>query len=126
MKQLLIVLTFVFGLTACGGMPTSPAQTVFETKSSYGLVLNAAANYAELPTCSDVQKLPCADPKVVAQLQKAEPGVRTTLDAAENAVRTPGFGDSVVKSSVAAAQAALKAFTSILQTYAAPAPGVPK
>jgi hypothetical protein len=120
MKRTLALLVFVVGLTACGGVPQSPQQSVFEIKSTYGVTLNAAANYAELPPCNASRGQPCAEGKVVAQLKKAEPAARATLDAAENVVRTPGFGDNVVKSSVKAAQEALRAFSVIVSTYVKP------
>jgi starvation-inducible outer membrane lipoprotein len=120
-KKLALTLALIFGLTACGGMPQNQQQTVFEIKSSYGVALNVAANYAELPACTASRGQPCSDPQAVAQLKKAEPAARATLDAAENAVRTPGFGNNVVNSSITAAREALKAFSVIVTQYAKPA-----
>jgi hypothetical protein len=114
MKQIarytaVLLLTLVVG---CASTAT-PQQSVFAAKSGYEVALTAAVAYRALPACTATVKPPCNDPAVVAQLQKAQPAARTALDAAESIVRSPSFGDDVVKSAVTAAQAALAAFTSI-------------
>lgn len=101
-------------LAACA-TPESPQQSVFQAKSGYAVALTAAVAYKRLPDCVRAPQ-PCHDAKVLAQLQKADTVASTALDSAENAVRTPGFGSSVISSAVAAAQAALSAFTSITTT----------
>lgn len=110
MKYLLIVLL----LAGCA-TPESPQQSVFQAKSAYAVALTAAVAYKRLPDCARAAQ-PCSDKAVVAQLQKADTVASTALDSAEHAVRTPGFGQNVVSSAVAAAQAALQAFTSITAT----------
>lgn len=114
MKRVLLVLALAASVmgASCTSAPKTPQQAVYAAKSSYEVALTAAVAYAELPSCEKTTP-PCSDPKIVAQLKKAQPVARQALDAAESAVRTPGFGDDVVTSSVAAAQAALTAFVSI-------------
>ncbi len=109
------MLTALLLLAGCAAAPQSPQQAVFEAKSSYAVALTAAVAYKRLPDCARAAQ-PCSDKAVVAQLQKADTVASVALDSAENAVRSPGFGQSVVSSAVAAAQAALQAFTSITAT----------
>jgi len=118
MKTVIAVMFALLTLTGfgCSTSPTAttltPQQTVFEAKASYELALTAAVAYKNLPSCEKSQP-PCSTPAVVAQLQKAQPVVRQALDAAESAVRTPGFGTDVVNTSIIAATSALRAFTAI-------------
>lgn len=111
MRKLITAVFIAVALAACA-TPQSPQQAVFETKSGYAVALTAAVSYKRLPLCEKT-KPPCSDPKVVAQLQRADNVAASALDAAEQAARTPGFGDSVVASSATAAQAALQAFVAI-------------
>ncbi len=106
-----LILLFLAGCAT----PESPQQSVFQAKSGYAVALTAAVAYKRLPDCTRAPQ-PCSDKAVVAQLQRADTVASTALDSAENAVRTPGFGQSVVSSAVTAAQAALQAFTSITAT----------
>lgn len=109
-KFILIIALAVAGCST----PQSPAETVFQAKTAHAVALRSAVAYRELPACP---KAPvCHDPAVVAQLQKADRTADAALDAAEAAVRTPGFGESVIASAVASAKAALAAFTSITDT----------
>jgi len=102
-------------LSGCAGT-TTPQQGVYSAKTQYAAALTIAVSYKRLPVCSATVKLPCSDPKIVAQLQKADNVAAASLDAAENAVRTPGFGKDVAQSALAAANAALAAFVSITST----------
>lgn len=111
--RMLIVIAALF-LAACT-TPQSPAQAVFQAKTAHAVALRTAVAYRELPKCNPAPQ-PCHDPAVVAQLQKADKTADAALDAAENVVRTPGFGENVITSTIAAAQAALAAFTSITAT----------
>lgn len=113
MKKLLIVAALL--LSACA-TPQSPQQAVFQAKSSYEVALTAAVAYRRLPACAVPVRQPCSDKAVVAQVQRADKVAFDALGAAESAVRTPGFGDSVISSAVTAAQAALNAFVSITST----------
>lgn len=129
MKKLfpaLIAATCLF-LAACAGsagtlLPTSPIldpvaaqRTVYAAEGDYRIALIAANTYVNLPLCIH-SKPPCATLAVVQQIQKAQPVARAALDAAESAVRTPGFGADIVNSAVTAGTAALQAFMSITNT----------
>lgn len=109
-----LILIFALLLTGCA-TPESPSQAVYTTKSSYAVALTAAVAYKHLPDCSSAP-LPCSDKAVVTQLQKADNVAAAALDAAETAVRTQGFGESIVASAVGSAKAALSAFLSITAT----------
>lgn len=113
MKYLILVLA----LAGCA-TPDTPSQAVFQAKSSYAVALTAAVAYKRLPDCSGAP-LPCSDRVVVAQIQKADNVAAAALDAAESAVRSPGFGESIVASAVGSAKAALAAFLSITATLGA-------
>lgn len=110
------------GFSGCTGMPVgqTPEQVVFQAKSAYSAALTAAVAYKRLTPCSDTVKQPCSDPAIVKQLQKADTAASTALDAAETAVRTPGFGKDVITTATTAARAALDAFVSITTTLKAP------
>lgn len=110
-----LILVLVLVMAGCAA-PQSPQQSVFQAKSGYAVALTAAVTYKKLPPCGQPVKMPCSDKAVVAQLQKADNVAATALDSAESAVRTPGFGKDVVNSAIAAANAALAAFTSITST----------
>lgn len=107
----LMLIAAVLALAACA-TPQSPAESVFQAKTAHAVALRSAVAYRELPRCNPAPQ-PCHDPAVVQQLQKADRTADAALDAAEAAVRTPGFGESVIASAVASAKAALAAFTSI-------------
>lgn len=109
-----LILVLVLVMAGCAA-PQSPQQSVFQAKSGYAVALTAAVTYKRLPDCTKAPQ-PCSDKAVVAQLQKADNVAATALDSAESAVRTPGFGKDVVNSAIAAANAALAAFTSITST----------
>lgn len=114
----LISLAFLFSLLgACAG-PQTPQQAVFQTKSAYEVGLTTAVAYKRLPVCQEGASGPqlCSKKTVVTQLQKADDVAAKALDAAENTVRTPGFGESIVQSAVTAARAALDAFVAIVNT----------
>lgn len=133
MKELFIVA--LLALAACALPPPSapqgaasaqvlPAkpyivgqQTVFGAKGAYEAALTIAVTYAELPRCGAPGHVGlCSDRKVVDQVVKARDVARDALGAAEGVVRSPGFGNDVIRTSVDAADAALKAFLSITNT----------
>jgi hypothetical protein len=104
----------VAGLSGCAATGGStPAQTVFQAKSTFDTALTAAVAYKRLPACSATVKAPCSDRKVVDQLAKAGNAADVALDAAEMAVRTPGFGQDITSTAVSAASAAVRAFAAI-------------
>lgn len=102
-------------LCGCASAPQSPQQGVFQAKAAYAVALQTAVAYKRLPACSAAVKPPCSDPATVAQLQRADNVAAPALDAAEAAVRTPGFGKSLMDTAVASAQAAVAAFVAILK-----------
>jgi hypothetical protein len=112
MKMLIAVIALA--IAGCA-TPQSSQQSVFQAKTAYAVALTTAVAYKRLPDCA-TRPQPCSDKAVVAQLQKADTVAATALDAAETAVRTPGFGESVIRSSVTAARAGLDAFLSIVNT----------
>jgi len=114
MKNLLMSLLLALSLAACAG--NSPAQSVYLAKTQYAGAVKVAAAYSQLPDCATTDVKLCAKAQIVAQLQKADYVADPALDAAEEAVRTPGFGQSIIDSAVTAAKAAVAAFTSITNT----------
>ena len=133
MRKLLIVAAAALSLIACAAQtphPTGPSaqvlpakpyivgqQTVFGAKGAYEAALTIAVAYAELPRCKPgTARFTCSDRRVVDQVVQARNVARDALGAAEGIVRSPGFGSDVVKASVDAADAALRAFVSIANT----------
>jgi len=95
--------------------PESPSQSVFQAKSAYSVALTAAVAYKHLPDCTKAPQ-PCSDKAVISQLKKADDVAAAALDAAESAVRSPGFGADILATAVASAKSALAAFLSITST----------
>jgi hypothetical protein len=121
MRKALALLAFL-ALTGFGCATTAPVldqaaaeRGVFEAKAAYEVALTAAVAYKKLPICGPSQP-PCSTPAIVAQLQKAQPAARVTLDAAQAAVTSPGFGANILSTSVASATAAVAAFSAITST----------
>lgn len=118
---MLLFVAAAMALGGCAGMgggdASSGAQaSVFAMKGTLDAAIPVATAYVRLPICSATVKAPCSDDAVVKQLQKAIPVARTSLDAAESAVRTPSFGKDVASSALAAASSAIRALTSIVAT----------
>lgn len=114
MKILSIILAVM--LSACSTiLPSNSAQTVYIAKSDYAAALTIAVAYKRLPDCSTAPQ-PCSSAAIVKQLQKADDVAAGALDAAETAVRTPGFGSSIISTSLSSAKAAVNAFLSITNT----------
>ena len=107
-------------VTGCAGFSLEnisgavPSQAIFAIKSSYATALKAAVTYKELAPCSDtvVVKVTCSDPKVVAQIQKADTLAFAAIRTAQAAVDTVG-GPSAL-AAIDAAQAAITALTVVL------------
>jgi hypothetical protein len=117
MRKFLLAAFLAASLVGCAGVsPETPQQAVFSVKSGYATALTAAVAYKRLPACAEPKRLPCADGKVLEQIRKADNVAAGALDAAETAVRTPGFGKDAVSSALAAARAALGALVSITAT----------
>lgn len=93
----------------------NPQQAVYAAQSAYAAALQGAVAYHNLPNCDDQGAPPvCARDDVVAALQKADIAAHSALDAAQQTVRTEGFGDDVYQSAVIAAQNAASAFAQIV------------
>ncbi len=114
-----LALALLIALAGCASAPQSPEQVVFQARTAQNVALRAAVAYRELKPCLPVKVQPCSEKAVVTQLQLADRVSDQALGAAETAVRTPGFGASIVSSAVTAATAALAAFQSIVATLGA-------
>lgn len=126
---LLIALGTLTGFGACTSNPQTPPTTttatapvfdlakaqrdVYAAKEAYGVAERLATAYAKLPRCATPAVQPCSDQAVVDQITKARNIARDSLNAAQNAVDTPGFGSDIISTAVTAAQAAMSAFTSV-------------
>lgn len=107
-----------------GGTSTAPVfdlataqRDVYAAKEAYGISERLATAYASLARCQVPAVQPCSDPAVLAQITKARNISRDALAAAQTATDTPGFGDSVIQSSIIAMQASLGAFQAISNKY---------
>ncbi len=113
-------LALIFILASCSApivtpppAPKTPAQVVFETKAAEGAALAIFIRYKALPSCSvPMPPTLCANAGVVTKVQQADVIAAKAIDTAETAVRTPGFGTSILASLAAAAQAAVSVLTS--------------
>lgn len=111
MKKLLILLPII--LMSCT-KPDTPQQAVFAAENSYAIALRAELAYSNLPRCGKpTSPIVCSDVSVIKKLQKSDDIAWIALKDAETAVRTPGYGDSKVTTTVASATALVKAFASI-------------
>lgn len=114
-------LAVVMAVSACAsstpaGSGASAPKTVFEIRAGYdSAFLAPAANYRQLPVCAPVAVQPCHDPKVVAQLVKADTAAKAALDAAEDVARNTPAVDSAT--AIRAATDATEAAVAILAAY---------
>lgn len=109
------------GLAGCAAArpgSLTPESTVYATKSGYAVALQVAVAYKGLPACKTPPVLPCSDPALVARLQKADTAAFATLEAAELAVRSGGNTNARDRA-IAAAEAAVAAFTSLTSSIGA-------
>lgn len=94
--------------------PKTPAQIVFDSKTSYAVALVVAVKYKQLPSCVIANHPPiCSDPAMVKQVLDADNIAAPILNAAELAVRTPGFGNDTLQTITTGAQAAVSVFKSL-------------
>lgn len=114
MKKLIVLLPML--LMACV-RPDSPAQAIFLAEGDYAAAVQAEVAYGNLPRCGkpDSPKV-CSDVNIMKKLRKADDVAWAALTEAEIAVRTKGFGDSKITTTVATAVAFTKAFISITDT----------
>lgn len=107
-----LLVALCLGLTACTTLPTSPAQSVYAMKTTYAGALSIAVAYKRLPDCAKTNAKLCSRAAVVADLQSADKTAFVAMEAAEDAVRTPGFGFNV-NTAINLANSALVAFTAL-------------
>jgi len=103
---------------AAAEVPSNAEKIVFDIRAGYDAVFLApAAHYShDLPKCgSPGAGAVCADPKVVAQLKKADIAAHAALDAAEAIAR--GKQPGTFTKALAAANAAIGAAEKILADY---------
>lgn len=100
--------------------PTAPAfpdsdagRSMVAARSAYSAALAAALAYGKLPTCSETQMAPCRDAALIVQMQKADRVAFAALDAADTILQQPSLGPNARDRAIAAAQAALVAFTTL-------------
>lgn len=101
------------GSTASTAAAPRPDTVVYQAKAAYEVALTGMVAYAKLPRCAPAAPTLCSSQPLLDQMERARTAARVTLDAAEGAVRTPGFGTDGIATAVAAAEAATKALTSI-------------
>lgn len=116
MRKLMGTICFMtmMAFTACAVTPQSPAQALYEVESNYAAALSVAVAYKHLPVCPAA--VLCHKPEVITQVLAADAKAAIALDAAQVAVRTPGFGSDRVQTAIAAASAAMSVLTSLTST----------
>lgn len=90
-----------------------PDVVVYGVKGGYEASLVTMTAYAKLPRCAPAAPPLCSQQAVVDQLERARVTARAAIDAAEGAVRTPGFGTDATTTALAAAEGAQKALAAI-------------
>lgn len=121
MKHLILALALAVAgcASTSGGTSANAERTVFAAKSAYATALTAAVAYRRLPACASPRVLPCHEPAVLTQIQKADTTAAAALDAAETAVRTPQIGTTARERAVSAANAALASLSALLSSIGA-------
>jgi len=113
MKRIILVSLLLAG---CATQQTNPQATIYQTKASFDLALNAVITYDRLPPCVHNGPKLCSDASVTQKLQQAAQVANTAINAAEASVRDPNFDKSKAEALNIAAQNAVIALTSILAT----------
>ena len=113
MKNIL-VLAASFLLLACTA-PVTPAQTVYSIESQYATALKIELAYTRLPKCGTATVV-CRDTELLKKVRKADDVAWDAIKNAQDAVRTPGFGDSQITTILASTKAVVKAFVDITST----------
>lgn len=103
-------------LVACTS-PQTPAQAVYAAESQYATALRVELAYSNLPRCGKpTGSVLCSEVSVIKKAQKADDIAWIALKQAENAVRTPGFGESKLTAAISSAKALVGSFVQITQT----------
>lgn len=119
MKKLILAAALLVFAGCAGnlGPYPKPDTVVYTAKAAYETALTGMVAYAKLPRCTaPAAPRLCSSPPILEQMEKARAASRITIDAAESAVRTPGFGQDAIQTAVTAAEAATKALTAITAT----------
>lgn len=115
MRKLLATLAIAL-VAACTTTPQTPQQAVYAIQGSYAGALTVAVAYKRLPPCGRATSPTlCADPVVVAKLQKADDLAYPTLQTAQNLVRMPDAGVNA-QTAIAAARQAVGLLVNITNT----------
>jgi hypothetical protein len=112
----LVLAAALVGCSALQPAPQSPAQAVYAVEGDYAAALAVAVQYRALPPCSAATTALCASPDIVAQVQKGDAAAWAAIEAAQNAVRTPGVASDAETAALTAAQQATSAFQQIAAT----------
>lgn len=102
--------------TTPAALASTPKQKLYAVKSSYATYLDAAAQYAAQPFCTDTVVVACADRDIVAKLNDASMKVALAINVAEPLVDASPQGGDKVDKALATAQVGLRALISVLAT----------
>jgi hypothetical protein len=112
-------LAFAGLLLASACASGTPEKVVFTARGGYDALLDGAATYSTLPRCESAgAPKVCSQQSVVDQMRKADAAAKATLDAAEDTVRNHPNLDA--SAAVAAANNAVVAYITVLDTYHIP------
>ncbi len=113
-KKFLFII--IFALAACSA-PKSSAQIVYMVQSDYATALRAELAYSSLPRCGKPTspKL-CSEVNIIKNIQQADNVAWASIQEAQAAVRTPGFGEAKIATAIATAKALVGSFMKITQT----------
>lgn len=103
-------------LLACTA-PETPAQTVYLVQSQYAAALKVEVAYSKLPRCGQPAspKL-CSDAAIVSKVKKISDSTWSAIKEAQEAVRTPGFGEDKITTIVTSARSLTDAFVEVTKT----------
>jgi len=123
--MLSVLFLFVSGFGACSTAPKNSQEAVYAIEGAYSVALTVAIEYKNLPKCAPGAGPLCSDVAVLEKLRLADDTARPVILAARKIVCTAetteggkrvcksAFDEGAIKGSIAAAEAALKAFTDI-------------
>lgn len=112
-----LAIVMLVALAACVS-PKSPAQAVYQVKGDYAAALSVETHYDNLPTCGTLASTPllCKNLATAKMVRQVDDTAYDAIEAAETAVRTPGYGTDKVTTALATATSAVAAFTNIVAT----------
>jgi hypothetical protein len=112
MKPAVAALCAAFMLSSCAGIKT-PEAGVYASSQALLLLLNEAAVYNDLPTCTKGAVI-CSDPATVARIQAASAAAVTAADAADVQAAS-GASASALQTALYDLDVALNALSAVLQ-----------